>query len=172
MYEPIRFASPATLRQSGTETFQKRYSFVNALLELEITRQFTRHLRAMLVCTVLLSALTVGNAQSGGATGTIVGTVVDSTGAVIPGAQVSITEADTNVTQQTTTSAAGTFSVASLKPGTYRVTVVAKGFSTTTALNVELTVGSEARVDLKLAPGSEQQTVNVNAEAISLDTEN
>jgi len=172
VYEPIRFASPATLRQSGTEAFQKRYSFVNALLELEITRQFTRQLRAMLVCTILLSALTVGKAQSGGATGTIVGTVVDSTGAVIPGAQVSITEADTNVTQQTTTSAAGTFSVASLKPGTYRVTVVAKGFSTTTALNVELTVASEARVDLKLAPGSEQQTVNVNAEAISLDTEN
>jgi hypothetical protein len=59
MYEPIRFASPATLRQSGTEAFQKRYSFVNALLELEITRQFTRQLRAMLVCTILLSALTV-----------------------------------------------------------------------------------------------------------------
>jgi len=168
MFEPIQNVCPATLRQSGLNAFQKRYSLVNVLMELK----FSRHFRAMLVCAILLSALTAGKAQSGGATGTIVGSVVDSTGAVIPGAQVSIAEADTNVTQQTTTSAAGTYSVASLKPGIYRVTVAAKGFSTTTALNVELTVGSEARVDLKLAPGSEQQTVNVNAEEVSLDTEN
>jgi hypothetical protein len=77
MFEPIRYASPVTLRQSGSEVFQKRYSFVNALLELEITRRFNRHLRSMMVYTILLSTLTVGKAQSGGATGTIVGTVVD-----------------------------------------------------------------------------------------------
>jgi hypothetical protein len=154
------------------QAFQKRNLFVSALLQLEISRQFSRNLGAILACTILLLALTNSKAQSGGATGTIVGTVVDSTGALIPGAQVSIIEADTNVTNKTTTSSAGTYTVASLKPGTYRVTVVAKGFSTTTVLNVELLVGSEARADLKLKPGSEQQTVSVSAQAVSLDTEN
>src|ERR1035441_6527597 len=173
MFESIRHGSPATDSQPTFETFQKRYLFARALPELETAREFSRRLRAMLVCTILLLALTTNSrAQSGGATGTIVGTAVDSTGALIAGAQVSIIEADTNVTVQTTTSPSGSYTVASLKPGTYRVTAVAKGFSTTTVLKVELVVGSEERVDLKLAPGSEQQTVNVNAEAVSLDTEN
>ena len=172
MYEPIRYVCPATLGQPTFEAFQKRYSVVNALLELRIARLFGRSLRAMLIFTILLSALTYGKAQSGGATGTIVGTVVDSTGALVTGAEISITETDTNVTSKTATSSTGTYTVASLKPGSYRVTAVAAGFETTTALNVVLTVGSEARVDLKLVPGSEKQTVNVNAEAASLDTEN
>jgi hypothetical protein len=154
------------------ETIQKDASFASVLRGLKIPRPSGRRCKELLVCSILLLALTDSRAQSGGATGTIVGTVVDTTGALIPGARVSITEADTNVTQQTTTSSAGNYSVASLKPGTYRVTVVAPGFSTTTVLKVELVVGSEARVDLKLSPGSETQTVNVNAETVGLDTEN
>jgi hypothetical protein len=126
----------------------------------------------MLACMMLLLTLTNSKAQSGGATGTIVGTVVDSTGALIVGAQVSITETDTNVTNKTTTSSSGTYTVAALKPGTYSVTAVAKGFSTTTVTGVVLVVGSEQRADLKLAPGSEQQTIDVPAQAVNLDTEN
>ncbi len=98
--------------------------------------------------------------------------MADSTGAVIVGAQVSISEADTNVTKKTTTSSAGSYTVPSLKPGTYRVAAVAAGFETTTVLKVELVVGSELRVDLKLTPGSAQETVSVNAESVGLDTEN
>ncbi len=153
-------------------SFKERYRFIGAFLDLQIARQFSRHVWAMLACTLLLLGTTIGRAQSGGATGTIVGTVVDSTGAVIAGAQVSITEADTNVTKQTATSSSGSYTVASLKPGTYRVSVVASGFSTTTVQKVELAVGSEQRVDLKLTPGSAQETVSVTAEAVGLDTEN
>jgi hypothetical protein len=170
MFESIRHICP--IRQSRFEIFQKRYSLGGSLLVLKITRQVNRHLRAMLVCILLLLALANGKAQSGGATGTIVGTVVDSTGALVAGAQVSIIESDTNVSAQTTTSSSGSYAVASLKPGRYRVTAAAKGFETTTVVNVVLVVGSEQRVDLRLAPGSEQQTVNVNAEAVGLDTEN
>jgi len=153
-------------------TIQKDDSFASAWMGLKIFRLLSRGFKALLVCSILLFTLAHSRAQSGGATGTIVGTVVDSTGALIPGAQVSIIEADTNVTSRTTTSSSGTYSVASLKPGTYHVTVVAKGFETTTVQNVVLSVGSEARADLRLQPGSEQQTVSVNATAISLDTEN
>jgi carboxypeptidase family protein len=161
LFEPVRYVCPATHGPSRFEMFQKRYSSA-----------FSRSLRTFLVFTLLLLVLRESKAQSGGATGTIVGTVVDSTGALIAGAQVSITEADTNVTAQTTTSATGSYTVASLKPGTYRVTIVASGFSTTTALNVVLAVGSEERVDIKLSPGSVQQNVSVNAQTASLDTEN
>jgi hypothetical protein len=172
MFEPKRYVHVATNVKSKSETSLKRHSMASALLELNISRLLSRNLRAMLICTILLLALTNSQAQSGGATGTIVGTVADSTGALIPGAKVSITEADTNVTSTTTTSSSGNYTVASLKPGTYRVTAVAAGFETTTTLNVVLTVGSEARVDLRLTPGSEQQTISVNAEAVGLDTEN
>jgi len=153
-------------------SFKARYRFTGRFPGLQITRRFSRYAWTMLMCALLLLGATTGRAQSGGATGTIVGTVVDSTGAVIVGAQVSISEADTNVTKKTTTSAAGSYTVPSLKPGTYRVAAVAAGFETTTVLKVELIVGSELRVDLKLTPGSAQQTVSVNAQAVSLDTEN
>ena len=165
MFESIRTA----IKQARFKRFEKGHAFASMFPEVEVSR---RPLRVMLVCTMLLLALTNGRAQSGGATGTIVGTVVDSTGALIAGAQVSIIESDTNVSMQTTTSSSGSYTVASLKPGTYHVTAAAKGFETTTVSNVVLVVGSEQRVDFKLAPGSEQQTVNVNAEAVGLDTEN
>ncbi|MGD0939638.1 MAG: carboxypeptidase-like regulatory domain-containing protein [Terracidiphilus sp.] len=152
--------------------FKERDRFIGAFLDLQITRQVSRHIWAMLVCTLLLLGTTIGRAQSGGATGTITGSVVDSTGALIAGAQVSIIEADTNVVRETTTSSSGTYTVASLKPGTYRVVAVAVGFETTTVLKAELVVGSELRVDLKLTPGSAKETVSVNAEAVGLDTEN
>jgi hypothetical protein len=172
MFEPMQHVCRATVRQSGSDVSRKHNSFVNSLLQFRFTLRFSPRLRAVLAFAMLLSALPGAEAQSGGATGTIVGTVVDSTGALVAGAQISITEADTNVTNKAVTSPSGSFTVASLKPGTYRVTAVAAGFETTTVQNVVLPVGSEARVDLRLAPGSEQQTVNVNAEAVSLDTEN
>jgi len=172
MFESMRCACPVAVRKSRFETFQKRRFFPSALPGVEVTRQFSRQLSVILGFAILLFALTDCNAQSGGATGTIVGTVVDSTGALIVGAGVNIIETETNVTMQTTTSSSGSFTVASLKPGTYRVAAGASGFSTTTVQNVVLVVGSQVRVDLKLTPGSAQQTVNVNAGEAGLDTEN
>jgi len=154
------------------QSFKERHRSSRGFRGMKITRQFSRNAWALLTCTLLVFGATIGKAQSGGATGTIVGTVTDSTGAVIVGAQVSISEADTNVTKRTTTSSAGGYTVPSLKPGTYRVAAVAPGFETTTILKVELVVGSELRVDLKLTPGSAQETVSVNADSVGLDTEN
>jgi len=151
---------------------RERDIFISAFHNLQIPRQLRRHLWAILVCALILLSATNSKAQSGGATGTIVGTVVDSTGALVADAKVSISEADTNVTKQTTTSSEGTYSVPSLKPGTYRVAAVAAGFETTTVLKAELLVGSVLRVDLKLTPGSAQESVSVNAQAVGLDTEN
>jgi hypothetical protein len=151
---------------------RKRCSFVRALPELEILRQFNHRLMPIMACTFLLFSVPVCNAQSGGATGTIVGTVVDSSGALVVGAKVTITEAATNAAQATTTSGSGTFALTSLKPGGYNVTATAPGFETSSALNVNLVVGSQQRVDLKLVPGATNQSVTVSDSSIGLDTEN
>src|SRR5579884_2595522 len=86
-------------------------------------------------------------AQSG-ATGTIVGTVSDSSGALVPGATVVITNSVKNLSQQTVTTSAGTYSIPSLLPGPYSVAVTANGFSKETVTGVELPVGKEITVDV------------------------
>ena len=173
MFDSSRYRCPIGINSTRFAICKEFFSFTGPLLKVRSPFHLNSCVKAALMFTiVLLLGQTSIQAQSGGATGTIVGTVVDSTGAVIPGAEITITESDTNVTTQTMTSPSGSYTVASLKPGTYRVTAVAKGFSATSVLQVRLIVGSEERVDLKLAPGSEQQTVNVNAEGVALDTEN
>ena len=63
-----------------------------------------------------------------GQTGTILGTVTDSTGAVMPGVPVTVTNTATNVAFRTVTSSSGDYQAPSLLPGPYSVTVTAKGF--------------------------------------------
>src|ERR1700722_11295891 len=110
-------------------------------------------------------------AQSG-ATGTIVGTVTDTSGAVIANAKIIITNVATNISQGTVTSAAGTYSVPSLLPGSYQVTVASAGFSTQVTTGVELSVGKEATIDVRLKPGALSESVSVAATAVALDSEN
>lgn len=114
---------------------------------------------------------TAAFAQSG-ATGTIVGTVSDSSGAVVPGATVVITNTAKNLNQQTVTTSAGTYSIPSLLPGSYSVAVTANGFSKQTITGVDLAVGKEVTVDIRLQPGAVNESVNVAASAIALDREN
>ena len=112
-----------------------------------------------------------GLAQTG-ATGTIVGTISDSSGAVIPGARVTATNTATNVVHESVTSSSGTYAVPSLMPGSYRIQATAAGFSNESVTNVELAVGREITVDMQLKPGGVSETVNVASTALTLDTEN
>src|SRR5215475_5212310 len=66
-------------------------------------------------------------AQTGG-TGTLVGTVTDSSGAIMPGARVTVVNSATAFTSDTLTSAGGAYHIPYLAPGTYRLTVEAPGF--------------------------------------------
>jgi hypothetical protein len=106
-----------------------------------------------------------------GAVGTIVGTVVDSSGAVLPGARVTVTNVGTTVAVQTKTTSAGDFAVPYLKPANYAVTVEASGFEKAEVSSITLVVGQTARVDVVLKPGAASQTVSVSASAVALDTD-
>jgi len=94
-------------------------------------------------------------------TGSMIGTITDSSGAVIPGARVIVTDQATNVPRVFTTDQAGVYSVASLPPSTYKVSAEKEGFSTGTHTDVQLFAGQTVRVDISLQPGAVTQSVTV-----------
>ena len=106
-----------------------------------------------------------------GATGTILGTVTDSTGAVVPNAKITVTNTATKVAFQTLSNGAGDYNAPALNPGTYTVTAEARGFQKAVVTSFTLTVNQHARVDLSLRPGSITETVEATAQAVSLDTD-
>jgi hypothetical protein len=98
-------------------------------------------------------------------TASLSGRILDSTGAVLPGASVSVTNTATGVTAWTgVTDGAGLYIAPSLQVGTYDITASLPGFKTVTIRGVSLTVDQRARVDLPLAPGEIQDTVIVVGE--------
>src|SRR5688572_17942 len=106
---------------------------------------------------LMLARLASGQAVSG----TIVGTVTDSSGAVVPSAKVTILEANTNQSRTSNTNESGNFAFVNVPQGSYNVSIEQTGFRKATRENVEVTVNSTVRVDLQLQPGqiSEQITV-------------
>jgi Carboxypeptidase regulatory-like domain/TonB-dependent Receptor Plug Domain len=118
----------------------------------------------------LLSALSL-LAQT--PTATLVGTVYDSSGAVVPGAALEVKNSDTNETRKTVTSERGEFTVPNLMPGRYEVTTMKEGFHTRRETDIELELDQKARMEIRLEVGASSQTVEVAAVSAPLiNTEN
>ncbi|HJW13626.1 MAG TPA: TonB-dependent receptor, partial [Thermoanaerobaculia bacterium] len=113
---------------------------------------------------VFLLALRL-SAQAEATTGVIEGTVVDPTGAALPGASVSLRNTATNFEQTQTTNRQGRFRGLLLPLGPYRVTVSLQGFATLVREGITLGVGQTISLDLKLEVSHVQQEVKVTAEA-------
>ena len=103
--------------------------------------------------------------------GVITGLVKDTTGAVVPGAQVTATQTSTNTSYRTKTTTSGDFTVPSLPVGNYQVRVESKGFKTYLADQVAVAAGATVPLDVSLELGTTQQTVEVVANAQVLQTE-
>src|SRR5712691_5426536 len=103
-------------------------------------------------------------------TGTILGVVKDSSGAVIPGASVTITNIDTSLTRTGASTEDGSYRFPALPVGHYRLEVTQEGFSSLTRTGITLEVGQEATIDLILEVGSPGQTVTVAEEAPLVQT--
>ena len=99
----------------------------------------------------------------------ITGTVTDTSGAVVTGAQVTILDAATTVATKTVTSSSGTYTVRGLNPSRYTITVEAKGFKKAVQEQT-IEVSSVATVDITLVPGSASDTVEVTSSQIALNT--
>jgi len=124
---------------------------------------FGRHF-ALSCCLLLLMALsfaTVANAQ--GTLGSINGTVLDSSGAAVPGSKVTVTDADINVTKTVTASSNGFFQVFNLPVGTYKVTIAHDGFSTTDISGIGVQEAKASTVTATLKVGAETTSVDVTA---------
>ena len=100
----------------------------------------------------------------------ISGTVTDSTGAIIPDANVTVTSIQTHVPVRTVTTSSGSYRVTDLVPGTYDVRVEGRGFSASVVNGVHVDVGTVATANATLQAGETSSTVEVNAPAISLET--
>ena len=117
---------------------------------------------ALVGLLVLLSAAGV-SAQT--VTGSISGTVRDSSGLVLPATRVEVMNTDTGVARTLQSDGSGYYSAVLLPLGMYKVTATLQGFQTEARTGIELTVGREAVVDLTLSVGATTQTVEVRAEA-------
>ena len=98
-------------------------------------------------------------------TGTILGTVKDPSGAVIPGVQIVITESSKGLSKTFVTDDTGSYTVPFLVPGTYDVSAEITGFKKQVQTGVILQVDQKARVDITLEIGASSETVSVEAEA-------
>jgi Carboxypeptidase regulatory-like domain len=104
-------------------------------------------------------------------TGTISGTVMDQSGAVIPHAKVSLTNIGTNFTVTTTGDDAGAYIFTPIRIGDYTVTAEAPGFSKAVQTNLTLSVQQQIVVNLTLKPGEVTQTVEVTGAPPALQTQ-
>jgi len=95
---------------------------------------------------------------------TLLGTVTDTTGAVVGKAKVTLTETTTGASRTSVTNESGNYEFPSIPPGLYEVLVENPGFKKQARRDVEVTVNSTVRVDLRLEPGATSETVVVTAE--------
>jgi len=103
--------------------------------------------------------------------GSMVGNVIDPSGAAVPGAAVKLTNVATNDTLTARTNDSGAYNVADLTAGTYRVEVSKQGFRTFAAPSVLVNQNNVVRVDASLQVGATSETVEVSAEAAALQTD-
>ncbi len=120
---------------------------------------------------VLSAACLAAPAVAQNTTGTITGRIADTSGAVVSGASVLVRNTATGEARALTTGAAGDFTATLLLPGTYSVTAQRDGFKTEIRTGITLQVDQTVRVDMNLAVGSTTEQVEVNANALTLDTD-
>lgn len=104
--------------------------------------------------------------------GSVAGTVKDSAGALISGAQVRLANKGTSAEQKAVTSSAGTYTFINLNPGSYSITVSQQGFKASTNNQVDIQIGGITRADFTLEVGELTQSVTVTAGTAGLQTDN
>jgi hypothetical protein len=120
-------------------------------------------LLASLILTFGICGVRTGSAQTANAA--ISGHITDSTGALVASATVTLTESDTRIATKTTSNGEGLYTLPSVKPGNYSMSVSGNGFRTTTIAGLTAGVQGSISRDVVLQVGAANQTVNVTEEA-------
>src|ERR1700733_116534 len=118
--------------------------------------------RFCLFCVFAVATVNMAFGQAG-ATGTVLGTVTDTSGAILPNVKITVTNTATNATVNTESNSAGDFTAPSLPPGTYTVSAQIAGFAKSVTDPFTLEVDKKARINLSLKPGAVTETLEVTA---------
>jgi len=131
-----------------------------------------KNIRVLLIAVVVLAAAYPAGKTFGQAVfGSIVGSVTDSSGAIVPGAKITITDINKGVNFESTANDSGNYEQQHLIVGTYRVRVEAQGFQAYVQENVQVNVDASTQVNAVLQLGAVTQTVEVTAAVPILKTE-
>lgn len=142
--------------------------FVDRELYFEVGGRRQKTMKTLRLLALLVVPLSLFAQSNRGA---ITGTVSDSTGALIPGAQVTITNTETGSKSDTVTTGTGNYSLLQLPVGTYTLTVAQTGFSKYEQTNIQVQVAVTTRVDVVLTVGATTDSVTITAESTLLKTE-
>jgi hypothetical protein len=136
-----------------------------------ILSKVSRIMKGMLLLPLLLF-FAVPAAQGQLTTADILGTVTDTSGAVIPNAVVVLRSAATNETRNATSDASGNYTFSLLQPGRYSVKVTAPGFKASSTPDIAVESGDRARADVHLQVGAASETITVEAQTPLLQADN
>ncbi len=130
-----------------------------------------RRAASLAVLSLLLVSLSAAMAHAQAVSASLIGTVTDSSGGVVPAAEVTIKNVNTNISRSMLTNESGNYVFSNLNPGTYRVEAKLAGFKTAVVDKVDALVNTTQRADLQLQPGAISETVEVSAVAPLLQTD-
>jgi carboxypeptidase family protein/TonB-dependent receptor-like protein len=130
-------------------------------------RQFSTKLVLILLATLGVAGLSYSQAD----TATISGVITDQSGAVVAGAEVRVTNTDTNVTWTGTSNASGVYLVASVKPGQYRVHVGKEGFKGIDLTDLVLNIQDSISRNFTLQVGSTSESISVEGNELQINTQ-
>src|ERR1700677_3751190 len=137
---------------------------------MEWDKMTSSKLQTLLLCVVVLLATSLSVFGQSTA-GTVDGTVIDSTGAVVSGAQVTLTNTGTQEKRSESTGDQGLYSFVNVIPGEYRLDIEKAGFKHFARTNVTVQVSQETHIDATLPVGQTSETVEVTAETPLLQAE-
>jgi hypothetical protein len=124
-----------------------------------------RRIIGTLICAIIWIALIAGPVNAQEFTGDILGSVTDPTGAVLPGARITLRNQQTNATLETKSDSAGGYIFARMAPATYEITVTAPGFKRFVSPDNNLQVGTRLTIDIRMELGDVSTSVEVSAAA-------
>src|ERR1700674_4092310 len=110
-------------------------------------------------------------AQSSTGTATMVGAVIDSTGSVVPGAKITVTNTGAGFVFTSLTTAEGTWYIPNLNPGSYQLRIEAQGFKAYVQNGITLRTAEQPRLDVSLEVGNVTESIQVTGTAPLLETE-
>ena len=124
----------------------------------------TTRIRVSMLFLFLLVALLPATVWAQAYSGSLTGVIKDPSGAVVPGAEVKLTDVNKGYSLDVKTDESGRYLLRSIAPGTYRLSIVASGFRAYLQQGIVLDVGQNASIDVTLQLGEQSNTVEVTGE--------